>query len=240
MAQISIFDKTRHYSEKDFTCSIGKKDIVYFTFRNNSWKRFTESDSIAVYVKASKKGNYLRFGDPEKGAPGAVFKLGYKKDKHESREHTRYLQINGKNYPEILEIVRSKSGSYDFGPDSVHAPKAKRQRKPRNLELTKAELSAKLQKAEEEIIRLSVGNGELIANTEEELKFISPIERKSPEVVITELNARVSALETMLGKLEERVRTLETKSPQAAAPNVDTSRGPDDWKKALIETINSL
>ena len=233
MAQISIFDKTRHYSEKDFTCSIGKKDIVYFTFRNNSWKRFTESDSIAVYVKASKKGNYLRFGDPEKGAPGAVFKLGFKKDDHESRKHTRYLQISGKNYPEILEIVRSKSGSYDFGPDSVHAPKAKRQRKPRAPELTKAELCAKLQKAEGEIIRLS---GDLMANT----GFTSPIERKSPEVIITELNARVSALETMLGQLEERVRTLETKSPQAAAPYVDTSRGPDDWKKALIETINSL
>ena len=216
MAQISIFDKTRHYSEKDFTCSIGKKDIVYFTFRNNSWKRFTESDLIAVYVKASKKGNYIRFGDPEKGAPGAVFKLGYKKDKHESREHTRYLQINGKNYPEILEIVRSKSGSYDFGPDSVHVEKPKRQRKPRDPELTKAELCAKLQKAEEAALRL---NGELIPN--------------SPELVISELNARVSALETMLGK-------LEAKSPQAAAPYVDTSRGPDDWKKALIETINSL
>ena len=233
MAQISIFDKTRHYSEKDFTCSIGKKDIVYFTFRNNSWKRFTESDSIAVYVKASKKGNYLRFGDPEKGAPGAVFKLGFKKDDHESRKHTRYLQISGKNYPEILEIVRSKSGSYDFAPDSVHVEKPKRQRKPRDYELTKAELCAKLQKAEGEILSLSGG---LMANTE----VISPIDRKSPEVIITELNARVSALETMLGKLEERVRTLETKSPQAAAPYVDTSRGPDDWKKALIETINSL
>ena len=238
MAQISIFDKTRHYSEKDFTCSIGKKDIVYFTFRNNSWERFTESDSIAVYVKASKKGNYLRFGDPEKGAPGAVFKLGYKKDKHESREHTRYLQINGKNYPEILEIVRSKSGSYDFGPDSVHAPKAKRQRKAKKP--TTTEQIEDLKKAVEVAKVISTAHRGLMANTEEELKHISPIERKSPEVVITELNARVSSLETMLGQLEERVRTLETKSPQAAAPYVDTSRGPDDWKKALIETINSL
>ena len=209
MAQISIFDKTRHYSEKDFTCSIGKKDIVYFTFRNNSWKRFTESDSIAVYVKASKKGNYLRFGDPEKGAPGAVFKLGFKKDDHESRKHTRYLQISGKNYPEILEIVRSKSGSYDFAPDSVHVEKPKRQRKPQDIKLS-----------EIDAIWLSIHDLE--------------------KEYYTNGLQRIIKLEEAIGKLEERVRTLETKSPQAAAPYVDTSRGPDDWKKALIETINSL
>ena len=218
MAQISIFDKTRHYSEKDFTCSIGKKDIVYFTFRNNSWKRFTESDSIAVYVKASKKGNYLRFGDPEKGAPGATFKLGFKKDDHESRKHTRYLQINGKNYPEILEIVRSKSGSYDFAPDSVHAPKAKRK-------VTKKVTPEKIEEFKKAIEKAPLCFGETIPGEIAKLQ---------------ELESRVSSLETMLGLLEERVRTLETKSPQAAAPYVDTSKGPDDWKKALIETINSL
>ena len=219
MAQISIFDKTRHFSEKDFTCSIGKKDIVYFTFRNNSWKRFTESDSIAVYVKASKKGNYLRFGDPEKGAPGAVFKLGFKKDDHESRKHTRYLQISGKNYPEILEIVRNKSGSYDFGPDSVHAPKAKRK------------VTKKVTPGEIETLKTALINAgqSLTISTD-----ISDYERKSPEKVIYELESRVSSLETMLGQLEERVRTLETKSPHGS------SASSEEWKKKLIDTINSL
>ena len=136
MAQISIFDKTRHYSDKDFTCSIGKNDVIYITFRNNSWLRFTDSECIAVCVKTTKKGSVLRFGDPDKRAPGAVFKLGFKKDDHESRKHTRYLQINGKHYPEILEIVRHKSGSYDFGPDSVHVEKPKRQRKPQDIKLS--------------------------------------------------------------------------------------------------------
>ena len=191
MAQISIFDKTRHFSEKDFTCSIGQREMIYFTFRNNSWKRFTDSDSISVYVKTTKKGSFFRFGDPEKGAPGAVFKLGYKKDKKASREHTRYVQINGKHYPEILEIVRSKSGSYDFAPDSVHVEKAKRQRKPKEVK----------------------------------------IERKDSDLIITELNARVSALETMLGQLEERVRTLETKCPRQLEENP---------KKRLIDFINTL
>lgn len=218
MAQISIFDKTRHFSDKDFTCSIGKKDIVYCTFRNNSWKRFTESDSIAVYVKASKKGNYLRFGDPEKGAPGAVFKLGYKKDKKASREHTRYIQINGKNYPEILEIIRNKSGSYDFGPDSVHAPKVKRQRKAKKPTTTE----------QIEDLKKAVEFAKVIYGVDPEIETIPGDVAK-----IEEFEKRINALETMLGQLEERVRTLETKSPRIEASS-------EEWKKKLIETINKL
>lgn len=169
MAQISIFDKTRHFSDKDFTCSIGKNEMVYFTFRNNSWKRFTESDNIAVYVKSSKKGNYFRFGDPEKGAPGAVFKLGYKKDKKASRESTRYLQISGKIYPEILEIVRNKSGSYDF-PDSVHVAKPKRQRKPKTEAAKK--LSEELKAYKPEIRTMENSNSQILPDFSELRYFL--------------------------------------------------------------------
>ncbi len=52
---------------------------------------------------------------------------------------------------------------------------------------------------------------------------------------LRELFDRVSVLEAKVAQLEAR--------PQVSAPIVDTSKGPNDWpewKKTLIETINSL
>ena len=62
----------------------------------------------------------------------------------------------------------------------------------------------------------------------------TPLEPMGPEE-LRELFDRVSALEAKVAQLEAR--------PQASAPIVDTSKGPNDWpewKKTLIETINSL
>ena len=108
---MSIFEKQRHHSHKDFTCSIGKHDVVYITFRNESWKRFTSGECITVTVR----DGVLRFGDPAKDTTAPAFKMkknakGYKS----TVERTRYIQIEGKKHPAILEVVRQKAGSYDF------------------------------------------------------------------------------------------------------------------------------
>ena len=126
MAQLSIFEKQRHHSHRDFTCSVGKLDMVYMTFRNYSWKRFTNKDEILIYVK----DRVIKFADPvfaENG--GAIFKLKKPEKGYPStQESTRYVQINGKKYQAILEIVRRTAGSYDFPKaqtkDEVKAEKA--------------------------------------------------------------------------------------------------------------------
>lgn len=112
MAQLSIFEKQKHYSKKDFTCSIGKYDVVYITFRNDSWLRFTKSDSINIRVE----GRVLKFDDPETTkSRAAVFKLKQSKlGNPEINKHTRYIHISGKAWPGILEVVQRTAGSYDF------------------------------------------------------------------------------------------------------------------------------
>ena len=110
MAQLSIFEKQRHYSTKDFTCSVGKYDYIYITFRNHSWKRFTSSDKISVEIK----NNVLVFGDPEKHPLARTYKLRRTRGDIETTEHTRYLQISGKAWPAFLEAARNMSGSFSF------------------------------------------------------------------------------------------------------------------------------
>lgn len=117
MAQLSIFDKQRHRSDKDMTVSIGKGDTVYITFRHDSWKRFTQGDKIAVSVT-----NFtLTFGDPDRDR-GVAFKLASNKAGNpETIEHTRYIQIGGKAWPALLEAAQKMAGSYNFD----EAPKFK-------------------------------------------------------------------------------------------------------------------
>lgn len=117
MAQLSIFDKQRHHSDKDMTVSIGKNEVIYITFRNDAWKLFTKSEKIAVRVT----GNYLTFGDPEKHDEGVVYKLGRNTSGFpETTEHTRYLQIKGKVWPAFLDAARSMLGSVDL--ESLQVP----------------------------------------------------------------------------------------------------------------------
>lgn len=126
MAQLSIYDKIRHHSEKDFTCSVGQRSQIYITFRNDSWRRFTSGDMISVYVTENKA---LKFGDPSTDS-GEVFKLC--QAKHGTPEvytHTRYLRISGNAHPSILEVVTRTAGSYDFSADSIHMRAPKKQKK---------------------------------------------------------------------------------------------------------------
>lgn len=121
MAQLSVFDKLRHHSDKDFTCSIGKADRIYITFRHETWKRFTSTDYISVYIG---NAGALKFGDPKNTKMLApCFKLQQNKEgNEETKATTRYLQIEGKKYPAILDVVRRCAGSYDF-PEVTADPK---------------------------------------------------------------------------------------------------------------------
>lgn len=109
MAQLSIFDKQRHFSNKDMTISVGKGDYIYITFRHDSWKRFTDLNRITVSVN----NNTLSFGTPRTDQ-GVSFKLKMTHGNPETFEHTRYIQISGKAWPAILEAARNMAGSYDF------------------------------------------------------------------------------------------------------------------------------
>lgn len=141
MAQLSIFEKQRHRSDKDFTCSIGKNSRVYITFRHKTWERFTSSDFISVYIG---KNGAIKFGDPKDTKMLApCFKLQQgKAGEEETRETTRYLQIEGKKYPAILEQVRRTAGSYDFPPQEANE---KKEEKPKKLNWAQ-ELNAEMMK----------------------------------------------------------------------------------------------
>ena len=71
----------------------------------------------------------------------------------DTRETTRYLQIEGKKYPAILEQVRRTAGSYDFPePKNITIE----EKKEENIEDIKAKLEANLQKIKENEIKLRV------------------------------------------------------------------------------------
>ena len=117
MAQLSIFEKQRHFSDKDFTCSVGKYNTIYITFRHDSWKRFTSSNKIAVYIEH----DCLIFADPNKKPTAPSFALKQTHGDPETTEHTRYLQISGKAWPAFLEAALNMVGSFNFD----EAPKIK-------------------------------------------------------------------------------------------------------------------
>lgn len=111
MAQLSIFDKRKHFSDKDITCSIGKDSSVDFVFRHDSWHHFTSSEHIAVYIGKTGK---LKFDDPE-NKKGVIYKLKKSKVGTPSiAEHTRYLRINGQAHPELLEAAKRMIGDYNI------------------------------------------------------------------------------------------------------------------------------
>ena len=111
MAQLSVFEKLKHFSDKDLTCSIGKNNSIDFVFRHDSWKQFTPSEHIAVYIGNTGK---LKFDDPEK-KKGVIYKLKKSKAGTPSiAEHTRYVRINGQAHPELLEAAKKMIGDYNI------------------------------------------------------------------------------------------------------------------------------
>lgn len=112
MAQLSIYDKQRHHSWKDITISIGKYDRIYITFRNGSWKRYTLSEKIAVYIERADLGA-IKFDDPINNR-GAIFKLKTGTGDPKTTAKTRYVQIDGNAWPGILNAARKCAGDYNL------------------------------------------------------------------------------------------------------------------------------
>ena len=111
MAQISIFDKHRHYSDKDITISVGAYDRVYITLRNKCWERLTtDPDYIRVWAE---KGN-ICFGSPNKKKDKA-YKLS---KKHEI--DTRYVVVSADSA--VVDAAKAKAGSYDVLRNDVVVP----------------------------------------------------------------------------------------------------------------------
>lgn len=113
MSQISIFDKKKNFSDKDVTITVGKGDFIYITFRNYSWKLFTESDYVRVFAENGhikmKDGLSTQFND--KG--GRIMKLYI--NEYCKKTDTRYLKLNGRLMPEVLAICENMNGwSYNF------------------------------------------------------------------------------------------------------------------------------
>lgn len=114
MAQISLFEKRKNYSDKDITVTVGMNDQIYITFRHYSWKLFTNSDYVRIWVEGGqikmKDGLAREYHD--KG--GRILKL-VKNIKRTECETARYLKINGKLMPDVLALAENMNGkSFNF------------------------------------------------------------------------------------------------------------------------------
>lgn len=121
MSQISIFDKKKNFSDKDVTITVGKGDFIYITFRDYSWKLFTESDYVRVFAENGqikmKDGLSTQFND--KG--GRIMKLYI--NEYSKKTDTRYLKLNGRLMPDVLALCENMNGrSYNF-PVKVNSKK---------------------------------------------------------------------------------------------------------------------
>lgn len=122
MAQISLFEKRKNYSDKDITVTVGMNDQIYITFRHYSWKLFTNSDYVRIWVEGGqiKMKDGLAHEYHDKG--GRILKL-VKNIKRTECETARYLKINGKLMPDVLALAESMNGkSFNF-PVKVDEPK---------------------------------------------------------------------------------------------------------------------
>ena len=111
MAQISIFDKKQHRTHNDVTISVGQNNIVFITFRNESWLRFTDSEYIRVWTAHNK----LKFGNGLTCKRGRKYKLVINQ-KNKNAEAYRYIKITGHAMPEVLAIAEKSAGSYNLPP----------------------------------------------------------------------------------------------------------------------------
>lgn len=125
MAQISLFEKRKNYSDKDITVTVGMNDQIYITFRHYSWKNFTNSNYIRIWAEGGqiKMKDGLAHEYHDKG--GRILKL-VKNIKRTECETARYLKINGKLMPDVLEIAEKMNGkSFDLPVKFVKVDKPK-------------------------------------------------------------------------------------------------------------------
>lgn len=103
MAQVSIFDKQRHHSDKDITISVGAYDRVYITLRNKCWERLTKDPD---YIRVWAEKGTIYFGSPNNNKIGKAYKLS---KKHEI--DTRYVVVSADR--SVINAAKAKAGSYD-------------------------------------------------------------------------------------------------------------------------------
>lgn len=112
MAQMSIYTKIRHHSEKDVTASIGKNNQVYITFRNGSHKKITKTD----YIRCEGVNGRVMFLE---GAPGHGYKLATNKAGHTPN---MYIKFSGDANPKVFNIIArtlGEDGSVNFNLDEL-------------------------------------------------------------------------------------------------------------------------
>jgi hypothetical protein len=114
MAQISLFEKRKNYSDKDITVTVGMNDQIYITFRHYSWKRFTESDYVRLVADEGmmlKKGKVtLMCVDVSKADVSNWNEVEYVEPDKPAEEEalTRYAnELTGKNDPDLVSATES-------------------------------------------------------------------------------------------------------------------------------------
>ncbi|MBQ1297779.1 MAG: hypothetical protein IIY21_27315 [Clostridiales bacterium] len=146
MAQLSIYYKQKHHSNKDVTVSIGEGRKVNFTFRNNSWQTITESEYIRIWAE----GNKIKFGDGLTEKKGRKYKLFCSKS-----TDARYISFPSNVLPEVYTIIEKKvkeDGSLSFNladlnpSEEVPKPKITNRDRLEGLLLERAHLDCEIYK----------------------------------------------------------------------------------------------
>lgn len=182
MAQISLFEKRKNYSDKDITITVGMNDQIYITFRHYSWKNFTNSNYIRIWAEGGqiKMKDGLAHEYHDKG--GRILKL-VKNIKRTECETARYLKINGKIMPEVLEIAEEMNGkSFDIPVKFVKVDKPKEE-----TPQTQTNISEPIKK-----VRERVTSEELAAEFRPKLE---EVKEGTPEVEIETPNRIVQPIE---------------------------------------------
>lgn len=214
MAQISIFEKRKNYSDKDITVTVGMNDQIYITFRHYSWKLFTNSDYVRIWVEGGqikmKDGLAREYHD--KG--GRILKL-VKNIKRTECETARYLKINGKLMPDVLAIAEKMNGqSFNF-PTKVDKPKEETPQ-------TQTKVSEHITK-----VRERVTSEELAADFRpklEEMKLNTPVVKiETPNRIVQSIDGFIEVLgvhnERLLLKTDNIRKVCEVVTGARFAPS---------------------
>lgn len=200
MAQISLFEKRKNYSDKDITVTVGMNDQIYITFRHYSWKLFTNSDYVRIWVEGGqikmKDGLAREYHD--KG--GRILKL-VKNIKRTECETARYLKINGKLMPDVLALAESMNGkSFDF-PVKVDKPKEETSQ-------TQTKVSERITK-----VRERVTSEELAADFRpklEEMKLNTPVVKiETPNRIVQPIDGFIEVLGVHNERIFLKVATIK-------------------------------
>ena len=215
MAQISLFEKRKNYSDKDI-------------FRHYSWKNFTNSNYIRIWAEGGqiKMKDGLAHEYHDKG--GRILKL-VKNIKRTECETARYLKINGKLMPDVLALAETMNGkSFDF-PVKVDKPKDETPQ-------TQTKVSERITK-----VRERVTSEELAADFRpklEEMKTGTPVVKiETPRRIVQPIDGFIEVLgvhnERLLIK-NDIIRKVQEVTPDALANTFFTPKEKKDAKTIIF------